>query len=390
MNIKYELFSKEYFYNIEEMITRKMIVSDRDLYVEGLQQPIRKSSNTSYFPFLKQELWKNYQPLYGRNIKEIHINMLKQETNERDLFHIRVKPDYETNHPLYKDGIEFEQLKSILPFLKDKSFWIMNSNIQRLSKLQGNISSVIGNDIYATYLFDQQKYCFEDYYKKAIYSSIRTKDQFSTLFLDTTAYHIKGASLALEIALSLVQLKQILKDREAFGEKNKNELLIIPVYMMISDCVLIEAAKINSFRLLSRDMLKTTGFGKGKIKLHIHGITSYREHLEKQDSNAFLSAFSGVIGGYESMEMFHHEGFSSMHESSFNFLQLLKSKKILYKYDLLKKQKDEYYGLLQMICEKAWKLFETIDNKDDFQKLLQNGFIYELLEYDKNIRTKCL
>ena len=199
---------------------------------------------------------------------------------------------------------------------------------------------------------------------------------FRGLSIQGHEYHNFGANTCQELAFSIAQLSEYLNKQESISSKN------IQISLGISTNYFFEIAKFRAIRLLAKQVFKAYNREYNALQIRaetgLRSCTMYDTHVNLL--RATSQSMSAALGGANVINVN-------------NFNQALKSKDInaqrlgrnisliLKEESYFNKVSDPSAGsyyieyLTDKLCDKAWKLFQEIEQKGGWVKSIKENFI---------------
>ncbi|MDQ0244362.1 methylmalonyl-CoA mutase [Bacillus fengqiuensis] len=208
--------------------------------------------------------------------------------------------------------------------------------------------------------------------------------RLKTIVVDTEVYHNGGANavqeLAFAIATAVEYIDVLLREGLSLQE-------ILPHFSFafgVGSQLFMETAKLRAFKLLWTKMIAAFGGESGQYTPYIHAKTS-RTTKTKYDAytnmlRGTVEAFAAVAGGIDSL---HVTPFDALIQPSNEFSQRIarNTQLILSEEAYLTKVIDPAGGswyvesLTTELAEKAWHLFQQIEDKGGMSTALKQQFI---------------
>lgn len=224
----------------------------------------------------------------------------------------------------------------------------------------------------------------------AVKERIATAPQMRSIYIDGTIYEAAGASSAQELAYVLATaicyIRYLLEKGLSISEIAPQ----IAVKLALGSNFYMEIAKIRAFRMLFSEVIKAFGGGEAEQKVWIHGKTAT---FNKSTYDLYVNmlrtsteAFSGVIGGVDSLEVDAFDAALGGADSDFARRIARNQQLILAEEAHLGKVVDPaggcYYieSLSYELANKSWQLMQDIEAKGGMLKALQEGFIHSEIE----------
>lgn len=218
--------------------------------------------------------------------------------------------------------------------------------------------------------------------------SIKNTPNLRTLFVQTHPYHDAGGNVIHELAFAISSGLEYLREmdhRDLSIDDAANKMIFS---FSIGSNFFMEIAKLRAARMLWARIIKELGGNEAAQKMTIHSRTSAWTKTKYDPYVNILrgtvEAFAGVIGGTDSLQV---SPFDEAIKTSDEFSRRIarNTHLILDKESNLSKVTDPAGGswyiesLTYTIAEKAWELFQKVEENGGMFKALQIGLPQELI-----------
>lgn len=208
------------------------------------------------------------------------------------------------------------------------------------------------------------------------------------LIIDGSVYEAAGASSTQELAFVLSTAIGYIQGWKASGMSINTVAPLIAVKLSLGSNLYMEIAKVRAFRLLWSEMIQAFGGNAEAQKVWIHGKTA---SFNKSTFDLYVNmlrttteAFSGVIGGVDSLEVDRFD--TLVNESSEFASRIARNQQLILAEEAhLAKVIDPaggcYYieSLTQQLADLAWKLMQEIEGEGGMITCLRAGKIHNLI-----------
>ncbi|HPI24866.1 MAG TPA: methylmalonyl-CoA mutase family protein [Candidatus Cloacimonadota bacterium] len=238
----------------------------------------------------------------------------------------------------------------------------------------------------------------DDLWQKVL-GNLQTRAQkapkMPAMIIDGTVYEAAGASATQELAYVLATAIGYIHGLTASGMEIDIIAPLMAVKLSLGSNFFMEIAKVRAFRLLWAEMIKAWGGNTESQKVWIHGKTAT---FNKSTYDLYVNmlrttteAFSGVIGGVDSLEV---DRFDTLVNAPGEFASRIARNQqlILAEEAHFTKVLDPaggcYYieSLTQQLADKAWNLMQEIDSEGGMVRCLISGKIHEQLAVSAKAR----
>ncbi|MFC3882842.1 methylmalonyl-CoA mutase family protein [Bacillus songklensis] len=230
-----------------------------------------------------------------------------------------------------------------------------------------------------------------DMYKQMVEAVKWTKSNapnLKTIVVDMEAYHNGGAHAVQELAFAIATAVEYIDVCLREGLSLQEVLPRISFSFAVGSHLFMESAKLRAFKLLWSKMVKAFGGDSGQYRPYIHAKTSMTTKT-KYDAytnmlRGTIEAFAAVTGGVDSLAV---TAFDGLIRPSNEFSQRIarNTQHILKEEAYLTKVIDPAGGswyveaLTKEIAEKAWELFQKIEEQGGMFQALKQQFVQKQL-----------
>ncbi|PGS50633.1 methylmalonyl-CoA mutase family protein [Bacillus sp. AFS041924] len=284
--------------------------------------------------------------------------------------------------PLY-----IETVKGGQAFFASLIAYVQQQNYD-FNKIQG----IIGMDPLSNYVKEGTlPYSFENAYKMMAEMtkwSVKNTPNLRTILVQSHPYHDAGGNAVHELAFAISTGLEYLREmdhRQVALDDAASKMLFS---FSIGSNFFMEIAKLRAARMIWAKIVKELGGNEASQKMKIHSRTSaWTKTIYDPYVNILrgtVEAFAGVIGGSDTLQV---SPFDESIKSSDEFSRRIarNTHLIIDKESNLSKVNDPAGGswyiesLTYTLAEKAWELFQKIEEKGGMVKALQEGFPQQLV-----------
>ncbi|XRG80553.1 methylmalonyl-CoA mutase family protein [Rossellomorea sp. GAMAL-10_SWC] len=232
--------------------------------------------------------------------------------------------------------------------------------------------------------------------------SARHTANLRNILVQSHPYHDAGGNAVQELAFAISTGLEYLREMDNQQIPLDDAATKILFSFSVGSNFFMEIAKLRAARMIFARMLKELGGNEASQKMQIHSRTSsWTKTIYDPYVNILrgtVEAFAGVIGGSDSL---HVSPFDESIKSSDEFSRRIarNTHLILEKESNLSKVADPAGGswyiesLTYSLAEKAWELFQKIEEKGGMVKAIQEGFPQALVrqvaeEKSSNIKNR--
>ncbi|MBX3044248.1 MAG: acyl-CoA mutase large subunit family protein [Candidatus Kapabacteria bacterium] len=228
------------------------------------------------------------------------------------------------------------------------------------------------------------------------YANVNMPD-FRTIAISGYEWHNAGANavqeLAVSISLGVFYIRQLLEKGLTIDEISPK----ISFSLAIGINFFMEISKFRAFRIIWSKIIKEFGGNEESQKVHIHAVTSEREHTKLDPYVNMLRAtsqvFSAITGNCDSITVNHFDkefglpnGFSR--RTARNTQNVIKYESHLD--DTIDPAAGSYYieSLTEQLIKSAWNEFITIENNGGIISEIKSSSIQNKIEANFNKRLE--
>ncbi|XZF74146.1 methylmalonyl-CoA mutase family protein [Bacillus sp. AL-1R] len=213
--------------------------------------------------------------------------------------------------------------------------------------------------------------------------SVKHTTNLRNILVQSHPYHDAGANAVQELAFAISTGLEYLREMDNLQIPLDDAASKILFSFSIGSNFFMEIAKLRAARMIWARIIKELGGNDASQKMNIHSRTSsWTKTIYDPYVNILrgtVEAFAGVIGGTDSL---HVSPFDESIKSSDEFSRRIarNTHLILEKESNLSKVADPAGGswyiesLTYSLAEKAWELFQKIEEKGGMVKAIQKGF----------------
>ena len=217
--------------------------------------------------------------------------------------------------------------------------------------------------------------------------------------IDGSVYSAAGASSTQELGIILATAIYYLQNLLDKGWTIEQLSPLFQVKLSLGPNFFMEIAKVRAMRLLWSEMIKAFGGKEKEQKIWIHGKTAtFNQSLYDVYVNLLRNAteaFSGVIGGVDSLEVGRFNELTS-DEDEFS-RRLARNQQIILKEEshfdkVVDPAGGSYYieNLTQELANQAWKYMQELESEGGILNALQEGKIHTDIEKVANARKEAM
>ncbi|MBS4217214.1 methylmalonyl-CoA mutase [Bacillus sp. FJAT-49711] len=285
-------------------------------------------------------------------------------------------------------GIVFNNTP-ILLFTKKNFPTVAKKVIQFGADLTGAVAfDLISSRLDEGYLFKRKRQILRDW-GTTISKLDRKHPRLKTILIDSAPYHNSGANAVQELAASLAEAIFYIEEMRKIGWEPYKTIQKMIFHFSIGSNFFMEVAKLRAFRSLWRTVssaykvdpeegnplisAETSAFTKSLLDPHMNILRSGNE------------AFAAVIGGVDFLHVTPFNSISNLADE-FSMRIARNTQLILREEAYLNKVIDPAGGsfyiesLTSNLIEKAWELFQDIDEKGGIYSVLQNGSFQRMIK----------
>lgn len=236
-----------------------------------------------------------------------------------------------------------------------------------------------------------------DEIKLATELMIKSNSPVKTIGVSGLPFNNAGANAVQELAFTFATAVEYLNEMIDRGLKADDVVKRIKFIFGIGSFYFMEAAKLRAARLLWSKILEAYEVKEENRKIFIHAKTSqFNQTFFDPFVNSLRTtteAFSAIVGGVDSLQ-------TSAYDESFNVSddfsrRLARNTQIILKEESHLDQVIDPAGgsyfvekLTDDIANAAWKLFQTIEEKDGMLKTIQSGFVQDEIAKVADVKKK--
>jgi methylmalonyl-CoA mutase len=206
--------------------------------------------------------------------------------------------------------------------------------------------------------------------------------RLKTLLLDASAYELAGASAVQELGIALATAAWLFNSLLDKGFSIDQIASRCVLKLSLGSNFFMEMAKVRTARMLWSELARAFGADEDSQRVHIHGVTAgFNKTGYDRYANLLRTsteAFSGVIGGVDSLEV---AAFDSLVSDPDDF-----SKRLARNQQLILAEEAHFTKVIdpaggcyyiEKICselaDKAWRYMQSIEAEDGILPYLKSG-----------------
>ncbi|MBK7630918.1 MAG: acyl-CoA mutase large subunit family protein [Ignavibacteriales bacterium] len=368
-----------------------------------------RGSNVSGYNFKSWEIAQEYNQALPEELNEVLRSDLQRGLNSINIVldnptQLGIDADQSKAGEVGKDGLSISGVRKMQILFKDIDLTSQPVNIncgfsalpitllftayanetrRSLMNIKGSIISdpyeylLVNGDlpISLSQIFDEIKLSTE--------LMIKSNSPIKTIGISGFIYNNSGSNAVQELAFAFATAVEYLNEMISRGLKVDDVSKRIKFTFGIGSFYFMEVAKLRAARILWNKILESYGVKEECRKIFIHGKTAqFNQTLFDPFVNSLRTtteAFSAIVGGVDSLQ-------TNAYDESFNVpddfsIRLARNTQIILKEESHLDQVVDPAGgsffiekLTADIAQAAWKLFQTIEEKDGMLNAVQSGF----------------
>jgi len=417
-DIKGESFEKKLITKNYEGINLQPLYTSNDIKdlpqinnLPGFQNYLRGNSAAG-FNGRDWEIAQEYNQALPEDLNEALLSDLKRGLNSINIVldnptKLGIDADQSKDGEVGKDGLSISGVKKMQVLFKDIDLTNQPINIScgfsalpitllftayanetRTSLM--NIKGSITSDPYEYLLTKSDlpislNQIFEEI-KLATDLMIKSNSPIKTIGVSGLTFNNAGANAVQELAFTFATAVEYFNELTERGLKADDVVKRIKFTLGIGSFYFMEVAKLRAARVLWSKILEAYSIKEENRKIFIHGKTS---QLNQTYFDPFVNslrttteAFSAIVGGVDSLQTNAYD--ESFNDSDDFSRRLARNTQIILKEESHLNQVIDPAGgsyfvekLTDDIANAAWKLFQTVEEKDGMLKAIQSGFVQE-------------